>query len=156
MDGGAGDDRVIGGSDDDLVLGGPGQDLVEGRDGDDELRGDAGSDILAGGSGSDRFMLGDDGIDRITDFSDDDVLVLTDLLGDAGLPSEPDGDDLDQFLQFSLDEGDTQLAIDRDGAAEFANADVRTIVENVDLVGTAPSQAAVIDGLLHGGQLEVA
>jgi hypothetical protein len=77
--------------------------------------------------------------------------VLTELLAGA----EPARDDLDRFLEFSPDGGDTQLAIDRGGAAEFATPEVTTILENVDLVGTAPSQAAVINGLLDAGQLEV-
>jgi hypothetical protein len=79
--------------------------------------------------------------------------VLGELL--VGVPSDPVGDDLDEFLQFTSDGTDTDLAIDADGSADFATPDVTVMFNGVDLVSGAPSQAAAIDGLLASGQLEV-
>ncbi|HEX5795520.1 MAG TPA: type I secretion C-terminal target domain-containing protein [Geminicoccaceae bacterium] len=154
---GGGADRVIGGSHNDLAFGGAGPDLLEGRDGDDELAGNRGSDVLTGGSGRDRFVIDgeENGVDRITDFESGDTLVVTELFADVDLPDAPRGDDLDEFLRFSLSGDDTRLDFDRDGAADFAVPEVTSIVENVDLVAAAPTQAEVIDGLLDAGQLEV-
>ena len=53
------------------------------------------------------------------------------------------------------DGANTGLAVDIDGAADFADPDVALVLEGVDLVGTAPSQAALIDDLLATGQVEV-
>jgi Ca2+-binding RTX toxin-like protein len=155
--GNRGDDLLLGGRGDDLLDGGPGDDLLDGGPGADDLRGDRGNDRLTGDNGADRFIVanGEDGIDRITDFDASDTLVLSELLADAGLPGAPTGASLDTFLQFGFDGADTDIAVDVDGAADFADPDVTLVAEGVDLVGPAPSQAAVIDGLLTTGQLEV-
>ncbi|MGD1938257.1 MAG: trypsin-like serine protease [Cyanophyceae cyanobacterium] len=75
LDGGNGNDRLFGGRGFDTLTGGPGNDLLSG----DRLR-----DVLTGGPGSDRFVLNpslSDGVvgnaDVITDFSGEDVLLLT-------------------------------------------------------------------------------
>ncbi|MEM9245090.1 MAG: hypothetical protein AAGA67_05030, partial [Cyanobacteria bacterium P01_F01_bin.153] len=75
LDGGNGNDRMFGGRGFDTLTGGPGNDLLSG----DRLR-----DVLTGGPGSDRFVLNpslSDGVvanaDVITDFSAEDVLLLT-------------------------------------------------------------------------------
>jgi Ca2+-binding RTX toxin-like protein len=70
LDGGAGNDTLDG-------LGGG--DTLNGGDGNDTLEGGAGGDFLSGGDGDDRFVFtsklaGD--ADRITDFTDGDLLVL--------------------------------------------------------------------------------
>ena len=104
LEGGDGDDRLFGGAGNDILEGGHGDDLLRGHGGDDVLRGHSGADRLEGGSGNDRLFggLGDDlldggfgddvlgghggsdkfvfsgrfGTDRITDFSDGDILDL--------------------------------------------------------------------------------
>jgi serralysin len=61
VDGGIGNDWVRGGQDADQLFGG---------DGDDWLSGDRGDDTVSGGAGADIFfVIGDTGLDRITDFS---------------------------------------------------------------------------------------
>lgn len=63
-DGGAGADLIRGGQDDDVLLG---------QSGDDWLSGDRGADTITGGSGADIFhSFAEAGIDRVTDFSQDD------------------------------------------------------------------------------------
>lgn len=82
IDGGAGDDTLIGsdpggvtllgGPGDDVLVGGPGDDRLEGGDGDDTLIGNAGADTLIGGAGDDILDGGDDG-DIILSFAADSL-----------------------------------------------------------------------------------
>jgi len=53
IDGGAGDDSLVGSSGDEYLSGGPGNDALAGGGGDDWLVGGAGNDSLDGGSGDD-------------------------------------------------------------------------------------------------------
>ena len=64
LDGGGGDDQLSGGSEDDHLLGG---------DGDDQLSGDGGDDILDGGAGAD-YLFGLDGDDVLIGGLDRDEL----------------------------------------------------------------------------------
>lgn len=87
LNGNAGNDRLIGGDKADTLIGGAGNDFLEGGDGSDQLRGQAGNDTLRGGSGDDR-MFGDEGRDILVGGSGNDLMnggasgdVLT---GDAG------------------------------------------------------------------------
>ncbi|MCG8356189.1 MAG: hypothetical protein MI920_11495 [Kiloniellales bacterium] len=100
--GGEADDGLVGGDGRDLLLGqggsdqlfgGGGDDQLEGGDGADRLQGGAGDDILSGGGGPDSFVFRlseDSGSDVITDLHADDVLVLSDLLGDLDTIAELD------------------------------------------------------------------
>ena len=80
LDGGAGNDRLVGGTGDDLLLGGEGADRLHGGRGDDNLFGGAGDDQLFGGRGDDNLfggagedqLKGGRGNDEIAD--DDDAL----------------------------------------------------------------------------------
>jgi RTX calcium-binding nonapeptide repeat (4 copies) len=58
IDGGAGDDRIVGSPLFDHIIGGPGSDVLDGRRGDDlfEQRGQAGSDRIRGGPGRDALQ----------------------------------------------------------------------------------------------------
>ncbi len=58
--GGAGDDVIDGGIDEDLILGGAGNDYLDGGDQEDTLVGGAGNDTLIGGDGADDMAGGDD------------------------------------------------------------------------------------------------
>jgi Ca2+-binding RTX toxin-like protein len=67
LDGGAGNDRLIGGgladtliggAGDDVLLGLAGNDVLEGSEGQDRLVGDAGNDLLIGGAGNDTLLGG--------------------------------------------------------------------------------------------------
>jgi Ca2+-binding RTX toxin-like protein len=84
--GNAGDDLIFGDRGRDDLRGGGGDDLIEGGKGSDTLNGGAGNDTLNGGPGSDRLTggEGDDTFvfanpkqpDRVTDFSDGDLIAL--------------------------------------------------------------------------------
>jgi serralysin len=78
VDGGDGQDRLVGGALSDRFAGGLGNDVLKGGGGDDTLAGDAGADVLKGGAGNDALDGG----------ADDDVLkggegndVLSDTSG---------------------------------------------------------------------------
>ncbi len=62
IDGGSGDDILIGSAGDDLILGGRGDDVLRGEGGDDILDGGAGNNDLDGGPGGDtaEFYMTDD------------------------------------------------------------------------------------------------
>ena len=64
VNGGGGNDVLVGSEFNDIMNGGSGDDVVNGRAGNDTLGGDAGDDTLLGGSGDDN-LFGGDGEDRI-------------------------------------------------------------------------------------------
>lgn len=84
VQGGKGDDKLLGAAEDDTFHGGPGNDLLRGSggadrlwggDGRDQLSGGAGDDWLFGGSGDDR-LDGGTGRDRMTGGAGADIFVL--------------------------------------------------------------------------------
>jgi Ca2+-binding RTX toxin-like protein len=99
LDGGAGDDVVVGGAWNDDLIGEEGNDRLDGNGGDDtllggdgrdQLRGGAGDDGLAGGPGGDRlfggagndYLRGDEGRDVLHGGAGADVFAILD--GDDG------------------------------------------------------------------------
>jgi Ca2+-binding RTX toxin-like protein len=82
IDGGAGNDHILGNQGADTLSGGAGDDVISGNDGDDTLNGDAGDDILHGGAGSDTLnggadndeLYGGDGADTLNGDAGDDIL----------------------------------------------------------------------------------
>lgn len=105
LDGGAGDDLVVGQAGDDTLHGGAGDDVLSGRQGNDfasggadndQVNGDAGDDFLRGGEGDDALsggdgndiLLGEGGIDALAGDAGRDVLIGgrqgDQLLGSSG------------------------------------------------------------------------
>ena len=84
--GGAGADTLLGGIGRDALSGGQQADLLQGGADNDRLDGGQGNDTLTGNAGVDTFVFRHDGgSDRISDFSDVDVLRLDRALwADAG------------------------------------------------------------------------
>jgi len=74
MNGGAGNDLLIGGRGDDTIVAGSGNDAVFGYDGDDLLDGGSGLDFLSGGSGND-ILLGGSGCDWLSGGRGRDLLI---------------------------------------------------------------------------------
>ncbi|WP_076069130.1 lamin tail domain-containing protein [Sphingomonas montana] len=91
--GGSGDDILSGTVLDDIIQGGAGNDRLTGLGGNDWLFGGAGSDTMRGDAGSDvfAFLLSDNApspsrkktVDRISDFSSEDVLITDAMLFDS-------------------------------------------------------------------------
>ena len=77
VDGGAGDDTVVGSDGPDLILGGEGNDILSGGAGDDRIVGDRGTDTMNGGAGDDTLVWNNgDGTDVMNgDAGRDDVEV---------------------------------------------------------------------------------
>ena len=93
IDGGAGDDRIVGSSGDDSLIGAKGDDTLIGGGGHDRLLASQGSDLLTGGRGRDIFHLGDPDRsapadhDLITDFvAGRDKLEATWIRANAASP----------------------------------------------------------------------
>ena len=110
IEGGSGDDLLIGGSDGDVIrgeggndrlYGKSGNDTLDGGTGNDRLYGDAGNDVLNGGSGNDT-LYGHDGADRLDGGFDTDYLyggngadVLRGSYGNDRLYGQAGNDQLD-------------------------------------------------------------
>ena len=90
LEGGDGDDMLVGTPFDDVIAGGAGGDMLYGRQGRDVLSGGDGDDRILGGAGGD-VVHGDDGDDRIFAGAGDDIVFGGD--GDD-LLFGGDGDDL--------------------------------------------------------------
>jgi len=139
LDGGAGDDVLVGGSGSDILLGGDGEDMMIGGLGDD---------WLSGGSGADTFIwaAGSEGTDHITDFNlNEDKLDLSDLL------QGENADNLDEYLNFSVDSvtHSTTIDIDADGDGTFEQ---HIVLDGVDLKAEFGStDGQIINGLLGEG-----
>ncbi len=73
IEGGAGNDRIIGGNGNDVINGGDGRDRIQGRGGDDSLDGGDGADRLIGQAGDD-VLTGGNGHDFLNGGSGDDDL----------------------------------------------------------------------------------
>lgn len=73
IDGGAGDDVLIGTTSNDTIVGGDGNDVISSRQGNDTVNGGAGDDVINGGSGDD-FVMGDADNDNITGGDGNDTL----------------------------------------------------------------------------------
>ena len=92
IDGGAGDDRLLGGFGHDRETGGAGDDVLEGDEapdrldggaGDDALDGGSGPDVLTGGDGDDHIVGGHRAATRSTRAPGDDVVAINDRGSDA-------------------------------------------------------------------------
>ncbi len=99
----------------DALDGGDGDDFLYGQAGDDVLYGGSGIDELWGGTGDDMFLFQefDGSVDVIKDFGyGGDSLNITDLLEgfDPG-----NGDDINDFVQFISNGGDTEVLVNADG-----------------------------------------
>ncbi|WP_145675644.1 nidogen-like domain-containing protein, partial [Azospirillum brasilense] len=132
--GGAGNDTLSGDYGNDLVIGGDGNDYLIGGDGIDTLEGGAGNDTLNGGPGGD-LMTGGDGRDafrfnkashingdRITDFSSNDRIDISDLnvafIGTAaftGTVAQPGPAQVNVVVVGSGPLAETRLVFDMDG-----------------------------------------
>jgi Ca2+-binding RTX toxin-like protein len=78
LEGGDGDDDIVGTGQSDTLVGGRGRDEIWGGNGDDVIVGDSGDDYLSGGAGSD-YLDGGDGSDLLQGGRGDDF-----ILGGAG------------------------------------------------------------------------
>lgn len=89
LDGSSGNDVLLGGSGDDSLVGGSGNDILSGEDGDDLMLGGSGNDSMSGGSDHD-IVNGESGNDSLFGDSGNDYIY-----GGAGRDTVSGGDDSD-------------------------------------------------------------
>jgi Ca2+-binding RTX toxin-like protein len=77
VEGGAGNDTIVGGFGDDVIRGGAGNDGLDGNTGNDTLKGADGDDFMSGGAGPDS-LEGGDGNDNLNGNEDGDTIVAGD------------------------------------------------------------------------------
>ena len=104
MDGGSGNDRLLGDDGDDYLTGGSGNDFLSGYDGDDYLTGGSGTDRLSGGAGNDVLIGGKDS-DQLNGGDDNDILT-----GGNGGDIFVLSNGHDVITDFARSEGDTIYA----------------------------------------------
>jgi Ca2+-binding RTX toxin-like protein len=75
LDGGGGNDTLLGSNTVDILLGGAGNDRLEGNDGNDSIQGGDGDDVMIGGAGNDGFF-DDLGVDQMSGGSGDDTFEV--------------------------------------------------------------------------------
>ncbi|QLF94319.1 retention module-containing protein [Pseudomonas sp. ABC1] len=152
LTGGDGDDILRGGAGDDTLIGGAGNDILIGGDGDDILIGGSGDNILTGGSGADTFkwLAGDTGNDRITDFdaSEGDTIDLSGLLAELS-----GGATLDLSSLISVS-GST-LSVKNQSGQEVASIKLEHGGVDVDLSSYGSASADIISGLIDSKVLKV-
>jgi large repetitive protein len=152
-----GDDVLMGGAGDDMLFGGDGNDTLMGGDGNDVLIGGKGNDTLTGGEGEDIFKweAGDHGlpgapdIDIITDFNEnEDTIDLSELL-----QGETEGN-YSNYLHFEFVDNTTVLSISTEGnfnenpADLSAKTDQVIMIHGVDLVNGGTNQSDIISNLI--------
>jgi Ca2+-binding RTX toxin-like protein len=141
LDGGIGNDTVLGGAGNDVVFGGDDNDKLSGAAGDDELLGGNGNDVVDGGAGADD-LSGGNGNDTVTGGAGNDIALLgagDDLfvwkVGD-GNDTIDAGTDIDTFRLLGSIAGDT-IGISANGTqtvlAAPGGATLELNVEQIDI-----------------------
>ncbi len=141
VDGGAGNDQIVGSAGDDILIGGTGDDQLQGRGGDDVLNGGAGNDTVQGDAGSDLITLGS-GNDTATWFPGDGSDII-----DGGSGS----DTLDMVgsnvgERFAIDAAGSRVELTRDVG------NIRMDLDHIEQVGvhTLGGADAIAVGDLRG------
>ena len=137
--GNEGDDVLYGDADADTLYGGQDDDMLYGGSGADNLFGNLGSDSMEGGDGADIFQinaLDGDGVDYISDLTDDDKIRLAgaDLNGTVVSGTTANANE----VAVDSADGETTLYIDTDGVD---GADVEVVVN-----GTYTADDFLADG----------
>ncbi|WP_085903807.1 DUF5801 repeats-in-toxin domain-containing protein [Kiloniella majae] len=132
-----------------LIDGGEGDDIIIGGIYEDRMSGGTGDDTLTGGDAADVFVFKADSVggnDTITDFdaSEGDVIDLSALLSGftVGNNNAATAIALKDYLSLSEESGDTVLTIDHDGVG---GSDVTTTIrlDNVNLLNGGSSDDAI-------------
>jgi serralysin len=130
---------------DDTLLGSAGNDTLYGEAGNDILLGGSGTDVLHGGLGDDVFLFQsmDGSVDTIADFTDGDVINITDVLEGYDALT----DILADFVQLVDVGGNTEIRVNADGDAGGAFTAIALVHGGVDatLAQMISSGSMVVD-----------
>lgn len=162
IDGGTGNDTVIGGRGADLIQGDDGADSLAGGAGADQIHGDAGADTLTGGAGADvfHFAAGDastSSFDRITDFVVKDGVKVHDSLH-FGTGTSVAGDSSDTVATASGNEGREITAAIKDGVITLSGVDaalVNSLSEWLDVARVMVDENGEVGAFEFGGSTYV-
>lgn len=163
IDGGAGDDTLVGdtGNDtirgqygNDIIFGGAGVDIIDGKAGSDTLFGGEGHDLLYGDSGADTLFGGDGidqlvggaGFDRLTGGEGADRFVLQAVPGVDTITDFVRGQDLLVTHELGAGFDDLTFTVSGNRLSIFAGGDEVARLENVDTL--------TADDFLTGGPLD--
>jgi Ca2+-binding RTX toxin-like protein len=160
LDGGPGNDALIGGDAGETLDGGAGADRLTGRGGNDALDGGDGNDTLGGDSdsqynettnGGDDVLRGGPGDDRLTgDAPAENAVVGRDVL-DGGLGTDTVYDDWYRFDAQGGDE-DPPPAVSLDGQANDGRPGEADDVTNVERIDTGYQPMHTTPGTYVGGR----
>ncbi|MDT8404183.1 Ig-like domain-containing protein [Sulfuriflexus sp.] len=166
VDGGDGDDIILGTVADDTLDGGTGDDRLEGKEGDDILSGGSGNNILTGGLGNDiivddsashskivfNFADVGSGVDTVYGFdnitgglsagTEGDALDISDILTSAGYSGAGDASDiatLSQYIDVSHDAGTGDVTIGIDTSGTGTTYSSIAILHNETAMGSSAS-----------------
>ncbi|GDY28208.1 hypothetical protein AHAT_40980 [Agarivorans sp. Toyoura001] len=161
----AGDDALVGYAGDDQLEGGEGADLLMGGIGADTLIGGQGNDVLIGGDDSDMFawLDGDDQgttNDTINDFTlkdDSDPNNAPDVLNLSDLLQGETEASLESYLSFeTISNGgavETIISIDKDGGANGESVHQTITLKDVDFSGMSDND--ILTQLIEDQQLNI-
>lgn len=147
VQGGGGNDLMIGNLAADMVFGGEGSDTISGGDGDDQVFGGAGQDWLFGGRGDDRIdggegsdrLFGGAGIDRLTGGGGADLFTI-----------QRGKDSVTIISDFRVSEGDTvDFAANNYIFGREADGSI-----NVRIGSSASNQRVIFEGVTDIGQIQ--
>ena len=163
LHGGAGNDGLYGGLGDDILYGDTGNDTLVGdyhkhsldAEGDDILDGGSGTNTLSGKGGADTFVyvMSNEGIDTITDFSSEDTLDIQGFTGTELVMAEVGNDVVIDMTDNGGTAGSITLlntTIDGLEASQFTGVDtLKNVIDNggglTILTGTSANDVFVID-----------
>jgi Ca2+-binding RTX toxin-like protein len=150
LNGGLGDDVLLGEAGDDVFYAGAGNDLISGGEGTDSVSGEEGNDVIAGGADGD-YLYGGTGDDVINGDAGNDVLVgeadHDTLLGGAGNDRLVGGTGNDVY-RFGIGGGSDIIAEDDSTAGNQDLLQFDADVTSLDLV--ISQQANDLRIAIHG------
>ncbi|WP_281646397.1 type I secretion C-terminal target domain-containing protein [Parendozoicomonas sp. Alg238-R29] len=145
---------------DQQLIGDVNNDILTGGSTDDGITGGSGNDTLTGGAGADVFIWESEhvgtaitpSVDTITDFTlgqQGDVLNITDLIPESASQNE-----LDQYLSFNFEDGNTTISVSDSANGEAVQ---QIVLENIDLSASVGSTdtSALINNLTDNGNLMI-
>jgi Ca2+-binding RTX toxin-like protein len=131
LQGFGGKDCLLGDDGNDFLVGGHGVDKLKGGKGQDILVGGKGADVVEGGQGRDQFVfrtLADRG-DRIKDFSQQDVIIVAEIVDS---PSYGSANPVEDYLQIQQLGSRTVIRIDPDGDAGLGSFKLLATLQNTN------------------------